>query len=207
MSNRSPKPKLRSDDSLERLDFTDLRHPEVVADRGRRPHVPSSKPTMSKSRRASIPLNRGNRGYRSLRDADGPGQEAVSRRWIAIYERLFRPSMAFFRELSEASGPALDRQPKRSPRRPPGPRLMPPASLRARRRRFARGRPPEGAAPLPDRDRRRSARLQGPKGSVFKEFPTPWRMAAASDRRLSGKAAAAFQPGRSKNRGSCLSRA
>lgn len=32
------------------------RHPEVVADRGRRPHVPSSKPTMSKSRRVSLPV-------------------------------------------------------------------------------------------------------------------------------------------------------
>ena len=44
---------------LERLEFTDPRHPEVVADRGRRPHVPSSKPTMSKSRRVSSPLIRG----------------------------------------------------------------------------------------------------------------------------------------------------
>src|ERR1700684_436475 len=41
---------------MERLEFTDLRHPEVVAAGGRRPHVLSSKPTMSKSRRDFLPL-------------------------------------------------------------------------------------------------------------------------------------------------------
>ena len=44
------------------------RHPEVVADRGRRPHVPSSKPTMSKSRTPHLPrFDPGHRSYRLMR--------------------------------------------------------------------------------------------------------------------------------------------
>ena len=50
--------KALTEDPLERLIFTERRHPEVVADRGRRPHVPSSELTMSKSakdRRLGLP--------------------------------------------------------------------------------------------------------------------------------------------------------
>ena len=50
-----------------------IRHPEVTGDRGRRPHVPSSKPTMSKSRHLSLPVNPGHR-LAVKRDANGPGQ-------------------------------------------------------------------------------------------------------------------------------------
>ena len=51
-----PTVEANSDGKLERLGFLPIaRHPEVTADRGRRPHVPSSKPTMSKSRHVSLP--------------------------------------------------------------------------------------------------------------------------------------------------------
>ncbi len=55
------------------FNFPIVRHPEATGDRGRRPHVPSSKPTMSKSRRLSLPDGP---GYRLAveRGANGVGQ-------------------------------------------------------------------------------------------------------------------------------------
>jgi hypothetical protein len=69
----APRPSLRSGRHLwNGLNLSD--HPEPGGSRrpGRRPHVPSSKPTMSKSRRASSPgSNRsGHRLYRQSRGAN-----------------------------------------------------------------------------------------------------------------------------------------
>jgi hypothetical protein len=72
------KPWLRS---LGTADFTARRHPEVVADRGRRPHVPSSKPTMSKSRRVSSPLDPGQSGYRLRRRKRGRAKPRPAGGW------------------------------------------------------------------------------------------------------------------------------
>jgi hypothetical protein len=51
-----------------------LRGLELLGDRGRRPHVPSSKPTMSKSRHISLPSNPGHR-LAVKRDATGLGRD------------------------------------------------------------------------------------------------------------------------------------
>jgi hypothetical protein len=69
------------------------RHPEVTGNRGRRPHVPSSKPTMSKSRRVFPPLYPGRPVYRLRRRRRGwatpcpaggsPYMEEISyRQWL-----------------------------------------------------------------------------------------------------------------------------
>jgi hypothetical protein len=90
---------------LERLEFTDPRHPEVVADRGRRPHVPSSKPTMSKSRRVFSPLCIGATGLPIKKTQTGSGKPCPAGEG-AIYGRLIRPSMAFFSDFSRLRQPA-----------------------------------------------------------------------------------------------------
>ena len=54
MSSR-PKPKLRVRSIRNGINLTDQPEPRGSGRPGRRPHVPSSKPTMSKSRRASSP--------------------------------------------------------------------------------------------------------------------------------------------------------
>ena len=75
MSSR-PKPKLRTRSIRNGLNLTDQPEPGGSRRPGRRPHVPSSKPTMSKSRRASSPgsigsghrLHRLRRGTKRTRD-------------------------------------------------------------------------------------------------------------------------------------------
>jgi hypothetical protein len=59
---------------LERLILPIAQHPEVAADRGRRPHVPSSKPTMSKSRRDFPPLYVGAIGLPIEKTQTGSGK-------------------------------------------------------------------------------------------------------------------------------------
>jgi hypothetical protein len=82
------------------LAFTDLPEPRGSGRPGRRPHVPSSKPTMSKSRHASSPgsIGSGHRLYRPRRGAKRwrvpLGTAAVA--GGAIYGRLPSSSTAFF---------------------------------------------------------------------------------------------------------------
>jgi hypothetical protein len=110
---------------LERLEFTDPRHPEVVADRGRRPHVPSSKPTMSKSRRVFLPLEPGQPGYR-LRRRNGVGQTPCpaggGHIWAAnppvngFFQRFFRRSGGRRTGAGTAEGAEEDPAEKAAPR-------------------------------------------------------------------------------------------
>src|SRR6185295_19759237 len=68
MSSR-PKPKPRTRSIRNGINLTDQPIPRGYRRPGRRPHVPSSKPTMSKSRRASSPgsIGSGHRLYRLRR--------------------------------------------------------------------------------------------------------------------------------------------
>jgi len=68
MSSR-PKPKPRTRSIRNGINLTDPPIPRGYRRPGRRPHVPSSKPTMSKSRRASSPgsIGSGHRLYRLRR--------------------------------------------------------------------------------------------------------------------------------------------
>ena len=62
----SPKPKFRPGSIRNGINLTDLSIPRGYRRPGRRPHVPSSKPTMSKSRRVSSPGSNGS-GHRLYR--------------------------------------------------------------------------------------------------------------------------------------------
>jgi hypothetical protein len=61
------------------LNLPILQHPEVAGDRGRRPHVPSSKPTMSKSRRVFLPHLSGATGLPIEKTQTGLGKPCPKR--------------------------------------------------------------------------------------------------------------------------------
>ena len=85
------------------LNLTDQPEPRGSGRPGRRPHVPSSKPTMSKSRRASSPgsIGSGHRLYRPRRGAKRrPAQRGPHRRcWGAVYGQAPFPSTALLQIL------------------------------------------------------------------------------------------------------------
>ncbi len=89
-----------------------LRGLELLGDRGRRPHVPSSKPTMSKSRRISLPDEP---GYRLAveRGANGVGQRPCPVGEAPYMEALAYRQWLFFRKVT-----ALGQSPIRKRTRP-----------------------------------------------------------------------------------------
>jgi hypothetical protein len=117
-----------------------LRGLELLGDRGRRPHVPSSKPTMSKSRRISLPVGPGHR-LAVERGANGVGQ---------------RPCPVGEAPYMEAGA---DRQWLFSENVTPGGDPFP---NQGRTRRRGRNRPL-------DRDREAALRIQGRLRNIFKE--------------------------------------
>jgi len=93
------------------INLTDQSIPRGYRRPGRRPHVPSSKPTMSKSRRVSTPgsIGSGHRLYRPRRGAKRrPAQGGPHRRcWGAVYGQVPGPSTAFIaNSLQRAVGKA-----------------------------------------------------------------------------------------------------
>ena len=92
--------KLRAGSIRNGINLTDQPIPRGYRRPGRRPHVPSSKPTMSKSRRASSPgsIGSGHRLYRLKRGAktNPTPKEAVSAAGVAVYGRVPDASTGFF---------------------------------------------------------------------------------------------------------------
>ena len=96
------------------LTLTDPRHPEAVADRGRRPHVPSSKPTMSKSRRdflspmtgaTGLPIEKTQTGRANRPAGEGPYMETIClRQWL--FSETSRPLSAACRTRVRTASPS-----------------------------------------------------------------------------------------------------
>ena len=155
-----------------------MQHPEVAADRGRRPHVPSSKPTMSKSRHVSLPFIRGDR-FGRLRDASGNWATAVPRRWRAIYGRANRPSMAFFDPL---------------PRLRTVRRFIRARPVRCQRADMKSADRPAGAWEASRKGRRKRRPSEGPMRNGKAVRPGPHTLFSKSPRQL-GRQVAALGPG------------
>ena len=99
----SPKPKSRPGSIRNGINLTDRSIPRGYRRPGRRPHVPSSKPTMSKSRRVSSPgsIGSGHRLYRPKRSAKRTPTccQAALAAGAAIYGWPFEASTGFFANL------------------------------------------------------------------------------------------------------------
>jgi hypothetical protein len=114
----APKPKLRHGSIRNGLNLTDLPEPRGSGRPGRRPHVPSSKPTMSKSRRVFSPGSSGS-GHRlaDLKKARNERETSLGgrvRRWRAIYGRPLRASTGYLQLCRSRPGQAA-RRPFRNP--------------------------------------------------------------------------------------------